>query len=328
MFQVYTNLIFTFLSSFVLTSLLIPFFTKCALKFKIVDSPDGKLKKHDKATPYLGGVAIFLATFCVLLFMLNINQNIVILFSSLALLMLLGLIDDIYIIKPLIKFLGQTLSILLLLVSNIYLKDFFLSKYLTIFLIMFWNLTLINAFNLIDVMDGLCTTVAIFATMGFIIISILFNQLSVCILLFAFLGALISFLFFNFPPARIYLGDAGSMFIGGFLGVVPFLLKWPSNFTAFFSSICLLLIPILELISLIIIRTYKRIPFYLGSPDHFSIYLRVKGWSKKNILTYVACINILLVVIVVLNILSYLPFDGVVFLLSLVLCAWIILLLI
>lgn len=326
-FAIYKSLLTTFLISFFLASVLIPICRWCAFKFKIVDAPDGKLKIHEKTTPYLGGVAIYVAILITLLFRFNFDLDVSVLFLTVTLLMFLGLIDDIYVIKPYLKFLGQTLSILLLLVSNFYFVNFFFNKYLTIPLKLFWNLSIINAFNLIDVMDGLCSSVAIIPAISFLIISLIFNQVDIAILLVAFLGALISFLVYNFPPAKIYLGDSGSMFIGGFLSLIPFLIKWPSIPIALISSLSLLLVPVLELVSLILIRSYKGIPFYLGSPDHFSIYLRRKGWSKKRVLLYVAFINILVSLIIILNILNYLSLGLIMLLLSVITSFWFIVLL-
>ncbi|MDR3646357.1 MAG: MraY family glycosyltransferase [Candidatus Babeliales bacterium] len=321
-FSIYTSLLVTFLISFFVTCLLVPILRKCAFRLKIVDAPDGKLKVHEKVTPYLGGVAIYLAIILTLLLRFQYNNDTLILMISVSLLMLLGLVDDIYAIKPLLKFSGQILSLILLGATNFYFKDLIFNKYLTFTLNLFWNLSIINAFNLIDVMDGLCTTAAITSTIAFVVVSLIFNQISVAILLTAFLGSLVSFLIFNFPAAKIYLGDSGSMFIGGFLGLIPFLLNWSSLHIAITSSCILLIIPILELVSLIAIRSYKRIPFYMGSPDHFSIYLRLKGWSKKKVLLYVAFVNILVALIVLLNILNYISLLSVMLLISIIVGLW------
>jgi UDP-GlcNAc:undecaprenyl-phosphate GlcNAc-1-phosphate transferase len=110
----------------------------------------------------------------------------------------------------------------------------------------------------------------------------------VIVLLTAFLGSLCAFLWYNRPLASIYLGDAGSLFIGGFLATTPFLLNWGTYITyGYISPIVILGIPLLEVVSLIIIRCYKGIPFYRGSSDHFACYLQAKGWKKDHILLYV-----------------------------------------
>ena len=115
-------------------------------------------------------------------------------------------------------------------------------------------------------------------------------------LLSSFLGALIAFLWYNKPPARIYLGDAGALFIGGFLAVIPFLIDWGKySLIGFIAPIIVLAIPLLEFSSLILIRSYKRIPFYRGSPDHFSSYLLANSWKKGSILIYILAMSTILI---------------------------------
>ncbi len=186
--------------------------------------------------------------------------------------------------------------------GGFYLKELFLFSnespwmiLLWLFISFGWILSIINAFNLIDVMDGLATTVAICATTSFLILAYAFNLPSLVLLLCAFLGALLAFLRFNYPPASIYLGDAGSLFIGGFLGIVPFLFPWSSyQILGCFTPIVIFMIPLLEVGTLILIRSYRGIPFYQGSPDHFSIYLRRKGWSVRYILAFVVALSVAL----------------------------------
>lgn len=174
-----------------------------------------------------------------------------------------------------------------------------------------WIATIINAFNLVDVMDGLASLLAICATLSFGIIAAVTGQYTILYLLAPFVGALCAFFWYNKPKARIYLGDTGSLVIGGFLSVIPFLFNWglysPYGFVVPFI---LLAIPLLEVGTLIIVRTYKGIPFYRGSPDHFSIYLQQKGWSKNTILGYMVGLSSLLCATAVLVMLQMLPLGA------------------
>ena len=90
------------------------------------------------------------------------------------------------------------------------------------------------------------------------------------------------FLYFNKTPAKIYLGDAGSLLIGGLLATIPFMIPWGTyTIFGFLTPVIILGVPLVEVASLIIIRTYKKIPFYFGSPDHFAHYLFDQGWTKN-----------------------------------------------
>jgi UDP-GlcNAc:undecaprenyl-phosphate GlcNAc-1-phosphate transferase len=137
-------------------------------------------------------------------------------------------------------------------------------------------------------MDGLATVVAIVASLNFLLFALLFNQVTHAIVLAAFLGSLIGFLYYNKPDAQIYLGDTGSLYIGGFLATVPFLLPWNAFYSwGYIAPAFILAVPLLELFFLVCIRTYKRIPFYNASPDHFAIQLLQAGWSKFAILYFI-----------------------------------------
>lgn len=173
-----------------------------------------------------------------------------------------------------------------------------------------WILTIINAYNLVDVMDGLATVLAIGATFSFCCIAAAgAAHFDVLILLLAFLGPLCAFFMYNKPPAAMYLGDTGSLFIGGFLSCVPFLFNWNlHNPYGLFAPIIILAVPLLEVGMLILIRTYKGIPFYQGSPHHFSMYLQKKGFSKWQIVRHMFAINLLLLLGASLLVFTKVPF--------------------
>ena len=174
----------------------------------------------------------------------------------------------------------------------------------------FWMLLLINAVNLIDIMDGLATSVAIIAAVVFCIIAIMTGQYGVSLLLLAFIGALAGFFWYNKPVAKIYMGDAGSLFIGGFLAAVPLLIKWGSmRPEAYYAAIIIPAIPLIEVVCLVCIRTWKGIPFYRGSPHHFAIYLQNKGWSRWGVLKFSAAMGLYLggVALLYLNLIINLP---------------------
>lgn len=289
---------FAIFLSFFFTYYFVPLFLRAAKKLGIIDYPDGNLKIHKNPTPYLGGVAIYLGFISTLSIVYPFENQMFLFLVGSTVLLFVGLLDDLISINPSEKFFGQIIATFCFLKAGFYLKEQFLSNFYNIFISFFWILTIINAFNLVDIMDGLATIIALLSTIGFLICAIFFNNFLVALLLSSFLGALFAFLLFNKPEARIYLGDAGSCFIGGFLATVPFMLPWGTyTIYGFITPIIILLIPLLEVGTLILIRTYKRIPFYQGSPDHFAIYLQRNGWSKFQILTYISIVSIFLILL-------------------------------
>ncbi|MFT6765541.1 MAG: UDP-GlcNAc:undecaprenyl-phosphate GlcNAc-1-phosphate transferase [Alteromonas naphthalenivorans] len=281
-----------FLVSLVSVVYITPLLRVIAFRNKIVDSPDGKIKRQKEPVPYLGGVAIFLGFLVSFFLFLPIQNYLLFFILGLAILLTLGLIDDLWVTTPFQKLLGQMIAAASFLIAGFSLKENFLSSSGNAFLSFFWILSIVNAFNLVDVMDGLATLLALCATATFLIFGLLFNLPVVTILLSAFLGSLGGFFYYNKPPAKIYLGDAGALFVGGFLAVIPFFFNWGfHSFTGFLVPCIVLAIPLLEGVALIAIRTYKRKPFYYGSPDHYCLYLIAKGWTKKEVLLFSGLIS-------------------------------------
>ena len=298
--------IFSFLISFLITLYLVPLFSSLAKKLQFVDVPDGVLKRHKSPVPYLGGVAIYCGFIAALALTFPWNNKILFFLIGSTLLLFVGLIDDLVILKPYQKFLGHIIAVFCYMKAGLYFKERFFYNFWNLAISFFWMLSIINAFNFVDVMDGLATSLAISATISFMIIAFLFGHYSLLILLGAFLGGLIAFFYYNQPPARIYLGDTGSLFIGGVLASVPFLFDW-SEYKAYgyVVPIVFLAIPSLEITTLIIIRIYRGIPFYNGSPDHFSMLLLQKGWSKSIVLGYVFSLSMILLLVSLLFLFSF-----------------------
>jgi len=289
------KLFFSLMISFLFAFYLIPIIRSIAIKLHILDIPDGGVKKHRKPIPYLGGIAIYIAFIVALALTLPFENKMFPFLTGSTLLLFVGLIDDLVPLRPYQKFAGQIIAALCFLRAGFYLKSHFFHNYWSMPLSFLWILALINAFNLVDVMDGLATLLASCAVFSFLVMSLYSQQPTVAILLCSLLGALLAFFWYNRPNATIYLGDAGSLFIGGLLATAPFMINWGHyNWYGYITPIIILAIPLLEVTTLIIVRTYRGVPFYLPSPDHFSIYLQKNGWSKRAILVYVLFLSIAL----------------------------------
>lgn len=292
---------FTFVFSFLITLYLVPIFSKIAFKWEILDIPDGKLKKQKISVPYLGGVAVWLSFLITSSLVLPFENQFFLYIIASTILLFVGLVDDLISLSPRQKIFGQFLAVLCYLRAGFYLKINFFSNIWNICISAFWFLSIINAFNLIDVMDGLASTIALSVTFFFLLFAIFLKQTSLVLLLMAFMGALSAFLWFNKPSAKMYLGDAGSLFVGGFIASIPFCISWSEyNMLGYFIPLILCAVPLIEVFTLMCVRTFKRRPFFYGSPDHFSIYLQEKGWSKYLILLYSFLIVFLLGVLSIL----------------------------
>lgn len=295
-FFVAINAFFSVVISFLVTNFCIPLLSDIAHKYGILDRPDGAIKQHKAPTPYLGGVALYIGFIVALGLVVPFYNTMATMLIGLTVLLFIGLIDDLIVIKPSQKFFGQILAALCFLKAGLHLKEvFFIHHFWTIPISFLWILTVVNAYNLVDVMDGLATTLAICATASFLVIAAGLGHVELVYILCAFLGPLCAFLRYNWPVASMYLGDTGSLFIGGFLATIPFLIEWSRfNQYGYLSPLIILAVPLLEVGTLVVIRTWHKIPFFHGSPHHFSIYLRKKGWQVASILLYCIALSFIL----------------------------------
>jgi UDP-GlcNAc:undecaprenyl-phosphate GlcNAc-1-phosphate transferase len=296
-------LILTFSLSFFLTLYGTPLAQRVALRYNLMDVPDGKLKKHARPVPYMGGVIVYFAFISPISLMFNFNQQLLgILFAS-SILLLVGLFDDLKALTPGIKFLFQIVVTYILLKSGINIDVIFFPKWLDILLSFFWILTIINAFNIIDIMDGLAASIGALSSLTIFIISLYNSNYLISILSLSLAATLLAFLKFNWEPARIYLGDAGSMIIGLIIGSLTMMVSYTRfNKLAFFSGLLILAIPLFDLIFVIILRILKgKMPFW-GSPDHFSLRLRkMKNWSSQKTVGAIILLQLFLSGMVIVN---------------------------
>jgi UDP-GlcNAc:undecaprenyl-phosphate GlcNAc-1-phosphate transferase len=265
---------------------------KAALQLGIVDRPDGKLKNHDNAIPYLGGLAVFTAFLLTVGVLTKFEQETLGLLLSGSIALMVGLIDDFGALSPSQKLLGQTLAALVLVKSGTFIKLEFLPVYVAIPLTVLWIIAVTNAFNIIDIMDGLAAGVAGIAALIIAVANFVAHRESQAFLAMVLAGSTLGFLRHNFHPAKIFLGDAGSMFIGFMLAALSMNAGYTRvNLLAVISPVLILGIPLFDLALVMSIRWRMKIPVTKGSPDHFALRLRRCRLSVKEtaVTTYIVC---------------------------------------
>ena len=253
-----------------------PLLRRAAIRFGIVDRPDGRLKHQKEPVPYLGGIAIYLSFLLALTATLRFDSTEVLgLLLAGAIVVILGLVDDFGVLTPGVKLLGQIVAVLTLMNASIYIKLGFLPVWASIPLSFLWLLAVTNAFNIIDVMDGLAAGVAAAAAAVLFVVSILSGRDTGAVLLAALCGALAGFLRFNFEPARIYMGDTGSLFLGLMLGALAMNNAYTTkNLVACLAPVVILGVPVFDMLFVMYIRYRRGLPVMRGSPDHFALRLR------------------------------------------------------
>ena len=277
-----------FVLALVISLYMTPLMRAAALRFGIVDRPDGRLKNQTQPVPYLGGLAIYLSFLLALTATRRFDSIEVLgMLLSGAIVVILGLVDDLGVLTPGIKLAGQVVAVLALINASVYIKLGFLNPWLAIILSFLWLLGITNAFNLIDIMDGLAAGVAAAAAAVLFLIAAVNGRTTYAVLLAALCGSLCGFLRYNVEPARIYMGDTGSMFVGMMLGALAMNNSYTRrNLVASVAPVIVLGVPIFDTLFVMYVRYRRRLPVFLGSPDHFA--LRLRKWRLSTRQTVLA----------------------------------------
>jgi UDP-GlcNAc:undecaprenyl-phosphate GlcNAc-1-phosphate transferase len=277
----------TFALAFFLSLYLTPLVRKAALQFGIVDKPDGKLKQQRSPVAYLGGLAIYLSFLMSLALTFSFDKEVLGLLLAGTIIVVLGLIDDFGVLSPVVKLCGQCIAVFALIRSGIYIKLEFIPWYVAFPLSFFWLIGIINAFNIIDVMDGLSSGVAFTCSLTLFVVGVLNGSIVIAIMAIALGGSLLGFLRYNFEPAKIYLGDTGSMFIGMMMGSLAMIGNYTSNnIIACLAPVIILGVPIFDTFFVTYIRWRRGMTIITGSPDHFA--LRLRKWRLSTRQTVIA----------------------------------------
>jgi UDP-GlcNAc:undecaprenyl-phosphate GlcNAc-1-phosphate transferase len=275
-----------FMISFIITVITTPLVKKIALNTNIVDQPDSSLKIHREPIPYLGGIAIFLGIIPASIFaQFQFDFDKALLFRveiAIFLIMVLGLLDDILDIKQNYKFIVQILTGLFLVICGLRISSIpFL--YLTAPLSIFYVIGACNALNLLDGLDGLaCGITAISAFFLSVLFLIKADDFGL-VLSVSLLGACLAFLIYNFSPARIFMGDAGSMVLGLMLAIL--MIRYssiPYGFVDFVSPILVCGIPIFDTGITYLRRYLNNRPIFPGDRSHFYDRLVDRGFTVKQ----------------------------------------------
>ncbi|GAK52111.1 putative Phospho-N-acetylmuramoyl-pentapeptide-transferase [Candidatus Moduliflexus flocculans] len=275
---------FTFLLAFSLALWATPLARNAALRYNIVDKPDGRLKDHAIPTPYLGGIVVYIAFLLTLACTFGFTTRVLGITLAGAVLVIVGLFDDMRAVTPGVKFLGQLIAILVLIKSGIRIELISLPNWISLPFTVLWVAGVINAINIIDIMDGLATGVAFCASITLFIVSLLNGQTMIGIMTIALAGSLLGLLRYNFEPAQIYLGDTGSMFIGLMLGALAMIGEYTEQTSlGVVAPILILGVPIFDMLFVMILRYRKGISMFLGSKDHYALRCRKAGFSVKQI---------------------------------------------
>ena len=274
--------------------LLTPLARGIAIKYSFLDVPDGK-RYHRMAVPLLGGVAVIASVVVTWLIThlingLPIEVAEVFLVLGLFLSFALGIYDDKNGMKARWKLFGQFVCGLIL-VTGCYVGGWMEAWFLFPLLVV-WVVAIMNATNFLDNMDGIASGVTGFASLAFVLLLALHRQWVGVIIAGATCGASIGFLKFNFSPAKIFLGDAGSLPMGYLLSALSIMTAGSASFHAVVAPLIVLGYPMFDIAFVTIVRIKENRRFYQGGKDHSSHRLAALSLSprKTALLIYMFCV--------------------------------------
>ncbi|MGB9693154.1 MAG: MraY family glycosyltransferase, partial [Candidatus Sumerlaeaceae bacterium] len=284
----------------------VPIARRFGLRWGFVDHP-GERKIHQQPIARCGGLGIYIAfALCLVLdlaalrlpavrslipsqlwpFVPNISflsEKLWALFAGATLMMITGLADDRYNLRPGLKLVLQICAALLLVAAGVTVKAFLPYPWLGALLTVFWVVLLTNAFNFLDNMNGLSAGVAAIALFNFYLISRAGQQYFMMAICAALFGALLGFLRYNFPRAHLFMGDSGSLFIGFLIAGISTMVTYyhagvPTQLPVV-APILVLGVPLFDTLSVLYLRWRNGAPLMRGDRNHFSHRLVALGFT-------------------------------------------------
>ena len=295
--------IFGFVLAASIVYLITPLAAWLARRTGVVVQPREKRHMHRTTMPLLGGLAMYVGLLVPTLALVKMEPATKAILIGGSIITFVGLLDDLFDITPLAKFAGQLLAIAVMLYLNVRIARFTLpltdesinlTAAVSFPLTVLWMATIINMVNFIDGLDGLAAGVCSIASLTFAVIALSLDRGTMGITAAILAGTTFAFLRFNFYPASIFMGDAGSMLLGYVLGVVSVqgVLKGAATVALIFPLL-VLGVPFLDLARIVVLRWRAGVPFYKADSDHVHHALVLgAGFSQRRavLLLYGWCV--------------------------------------
>ncbi|HWP95240.1 MAG TPA: MraY family glycosyltransferase [Syntrophomonadaceae bacterium] len=285
----YSGIILAIIIAFAISFICVPQAIRLAYKVGAVDKPDER-KVHSGSMPRLGGLAIFSAFIISLLCFAHPSRPILGLALGSSVIFAVGALDDIYQLSPWVKLIGQSLAAALAMFSGITVQ--FVTNpfdgplglgYLSLPLTFLWIVGVTNAINLIDGLDGLAAGVSGIAACTMGVVALIMHQSGIALVAFILVAAIAGFVPYNFHPARTFMGDGGSNFLGFCLSCLAILGTAKSAAViSLFVPIVILGIPIFDTLFAIIRRIHNKAPILMPDKDHLHHRLMALGMSHRR----------------------------------------------
>lgn len=297
-------LLFTFFVTYTTT----PLVRKLAYRVGAIDIPKDERRMHSKPIPTMGGLAIFVAFAFGILAFVDLDSTYVGLLIGALMIIILGIFDDIYDLKPYIKLLGQICAALVVCFSGVVIEKITWFDQIIFFgnwaipITVLWIVAVTNTINLIDGLDGLACGIVAISSFALLAVSLLSaGNPTVTVVAAVLAGACLGFLPYNLNPAKIFMGDAGAMLLGFILSVISIQGFFKVNAVVSFGIPFLVLgLPIVDTAFAIIRRLVKGQHPFRADRKHLHHRLIDMGLNQKQSVSLLYAISALLAIAAVL----------------------------
>lgn len=280
------------------TSLLVPVICRIGFRWGVLDMP-GAHKRHRFPTPNLGGISIFIGFWAAVFFSYQrypalsgeLGQFLYYVVAGGIIIFLIGLIDDLSGLSAPVKLMSQIITGLILYAGGLQITTLYVPMIgpvalggFSLPITLLWLVGVTNSINLIDGLDGLAAGVSAIAALALLFIGIYLNLMTVTVFTLAIIGVCLVFLYFNHYPAKVFMGDSGSLFLGYLFAVISIIFPIKSYTTAaVFIPLVALGVPIIETVVSFVRRTATGRKFYKADNRHLFHYLTFLGLSKSQV---------------------------------------------
>lgn len=278
-----TQYIIYFLISLILSLFFTPVVQRFAFRLRLVAYPRAD-RWHQKPTALLGGIAIYLSSIIPAFFIMPLNRMFLGFFIGATFLFLVGLADDKFHFAPYTKLFAQIIAGCIAVAFGVTL-GIPMNNFLVVPLTLLWIIGVTNSFNLLDNIDGLAAGIAAISSIMLFISSLFFSNNPLAIFSLILCGATLGFLPYNFHPAKIFMGDSGSMFLGYSMAVISIsgTSRHISNLLiTMIIPVLILSVPIFDTLFVMIGRVFQGKKIFQGGKDHTSHRLVTLGLSQRK----------------------------------------------
>ncbi|MEK3888469.1 glycosyltransferase family 4 protein [Bacillus sp. FSL K6-3431] len=280
----YLYLILCFITSIFIT----PIVKNAALRWKITDKPNDR-KVHKKNIPILGGLAIYISFMIGLFVSRQDDPHMPAIMIGSLIIVITGVLDDIFILSARYKLIGQLFAATVAVIGSFTLEFIHLPfggvlnfGFLSVPLTILWIVGITNAINLIDGLDGLAAGVSSIALITISIMAFLQGDTFVLTIALLVLGSTLGFLFYNFHPAKIFMGDTGALFLGYMIAILALLGSKNVTFFTLVIPVIILGVPISDTFLAIIRRGFNKQPISAPDKKHFHHFLLNAGFTHRQ----------------------------------------------